>query len=93
MPRNNKLTNVIGGRTTQVATAESGRLFIRFDDGPTMRVKKLAALSKGCGRPSELRVTRGKCPGLPVLTVPAMTASQGGSRLGLIPNSSHFRDC
>jgi hypothetical protein len=39
MPRNNKLTDVIGGRTIQVATAELGRLFIQFDDGSTMIVK------------------------------------------------------
>jgi hypothetical protein len=39
MPRNQKLTRVIGGRTIQVATAGPGKLFIRFDDQSTMQVK------------------------------------------------------
>jgi hypothetical protein len=30
---------MIGGRTVQVATAEPGKLFIRFDDQSTMQVK------------------------------------------------------
>jgi hypothetical protein len=39
MPRNQKLTRVIGGRTAQQATAEPGKLVIRFDDQSTMTVR------------------------------------------------------
>jgi hypothetical protein len=39
MPRNYKLTNVIGGRTVQRSTAEPGKLSIWFDDESTMNVK------------------------------------------------------
>jgi hypothetical protein len=39
MPRNQKLTRVIAGRTVQQATAEPGKLVIRFDDQSTMTVK------------------------------------------------------
>jgi hypothetical protein len=39
MPRNQKLTRVIGGRTVQRATAEPGKLAIRFNDESTMTVK------------------------------------------------------
>ena len=39
MPRNYKLTNVIGGRIVQRTTAEPGKLVIRFDDESTMNVK------------------------------------------------------
>ena len=39
MPRNQKLTSVIQGRTVQVATAKPGKLSIRFDDQSTMNVK------------------------------------------------------
>jgi hypothetical protein len=39
MPRNYKLTNVIGERTVQRATAEPGKLSIQFDDESTMNVK------------------------------------------------------
>jgi hypothetical protein len=39
MPRNQKLTRVVGGRTVQRATAEAGKLVIRFDDESTMQVK------------------------------------------------------
>ena len=39
MPRNYKLTNVIGGRTVQRTTAEPGKLSIWFDDESTMNVK------------------------------------------------------
>jgi hypothetical protein len=36
MPRNQKLTSLIQGRTVQVATAKPGKLSIRFDDQSTM---------------------------------------------------------
>jgi hypothetical protein len=39
MPRNQKLTRVIGDRTVQRATAEVGKLVINFDDQSTMQVK------------------------------------------------------
>ena len=39
MARNQKLTRVIGGRTVERATAEPGKLVIRFDDQSTMQVK------------------------------------------------------
>jgi hypothetical protein len=39
MARNQNLTRAIGGRTVQVATAESGKLFFRCDDQSTMQVK------------------------------------------------------
>ena len=39
MPRNQKLTRVIRGRTVQAATTEPGKLVIRFSDQSTMRVK------------------------------------------------------
>jgi hypothetical protein len=39
MRRNQKLTRVIGGQTVQRATAEVGKLVIRFDDQSTMQVK------------------------------------------------------
>jgi hypothetical protein len=49
MPRNQKLTRVIGGRTVQQAIAEPGKLLIRFDDQSTMTVKAagIAKLSPG----------------------------------------------
>ena len=39
MARNQKLTTEIGGRIVQRATAEPGKLVIRFDDQSTMQVK------------------------------------------------------
>jgi hypothetical protein len=39
MRRNQKLTRVIGGRTVQRATAESGKLVITLDDQSAMQVK------------------------------------------------------
>jgi hypothetical protein len=39
MRRNQKLTRVIGGRTVQRATAEPGKLVIKFSDQSTMQVK------------------------------------------------------
>ena len=49
MPRNQKLTRVIGGRTVQQATTEPGKLVIRFDGQSTMTVKtaRIANLSPG----------------------------------------------
>jgi hypothetical protein len=39
MRRNQKLTRVIGGRTVERATAEPGKLVIKFNDQSTMQVK------------------------------------------------------
>ena len=39
MRRNQKLTRVIGGRTVERATAEPGKLIIKFSDQSTMQVK------------------------------------------------------
>ena len=49
MPRNQKLTRVIGGRIVQWATVEPGKLVIRFDDGSTMTVRAagIVNLSQG----------------------------------------------
>jgi hypothetical protein len=49
MPRNQKLTRVIGGRTVQQATTELGKLVIQFDDRSMMTVKTagIANLSPG----------------------------------------------
>ena len=39
MSRNQKLTNVIGGRIVWVVTAQPGKVLIWFDDQSTMNVK------------------------------------------------------
>ena len=39
MPRNQKLTKVIGGRTVKVATIEQGGVSVLFDDGSNMKIK------------------------------------------------------
>ena len=39
MRRNQKLTNVLRGRTVERATAEPGKLVIKFSDQSTMQVK------------------------------------------------------
>jgi hypothetical protein len=43
--RNQKLTNVIKGRTVRSATVEPGRLIVVFDDHSTMTVKTAAGLA------------------------------------------------
>jgi hypothetical protein len=50
MPRNQKLTKVIAGRTIKAATAESGGLLVvLFDDQSSMKIKtvRTPALSPG----------------------------------------------
>jgi hypothetical protein len=49
MPRNQKLTNVIGGRTVRVVAAELGEIVIWFADQSTMKVKTagIANISSG----------------------------------------------
>jgi hypothetical protein len=39
MPRNQKLTDIVKGRTVQLAANEPGKLVITFDDRSTMTVK------------------------------------------------------
>jgi hypothetical protein len=40
MPRNQKLTKVIAGRTVKLATVESGGVLVLFDDESRMKIKK-----------------------------------------------------
>jgi len=39
MPRNQKLTKVIAGRTVKVATVEPGAVLVVFDDESRMKIK------------------------------------------------------
>ena len=39
MPRNQKLTKVIAGRTIKVATTEPGSVLVLFDDQSSMKIK------------------------------------------------------
>ena len=39
MPRNQKLTKAIAGRTVKVATAEPGGVLVLFDDQSNMKIK------------------------------------------------------
>jgi hypothetical protein len=39
MPRNQKLTKVIAGRTVKVATVEPGGVLVLFDDQSRMKIK------------------------------------------------------
>jgi hypothetical protein len=39
MPRNQKLTKVIAGRTIKVATVEAGSVLVLFDDQSSMKIK------------------------------------------------------
>jgi hypothetical protein len=39
MPRNQKLTKVIAGRTVKVATVDAGSVLVLFDDQSSMRIK------------------------------------------------------
>jgi hypothetical protein len=42
MPRNQKLTKVIAGRTVKVATVEPGAVLVLFDDESRMKIKTAA---------------------------------------------------
>jgi hypothetical protein len=42
MPRNQKLTKVIAGRTVKAATAEQGGVLVLFDDQSNMKIKTSA---------------------------------------------------
>jgi hypothetical protein len=39
MPRNQKLTKVIAGRTVKIATVEPGAVLVLFDDESRMKIK------------------------------------------------------
>jgi hypothetical protein len=39
MPRNQKLTKVIAGRTVKLATVKSGGVLVLFDDQSSMKIK------------------------------------------------------
>jgi hypothetical protein len=43
MPRNQKLTKVIAGRTVKVATIEPGGVLVLFDDQSNIKIKTAAA--------------------------------------------------
>jgi hypothetical protein len=50
MPRNQKLTKVIAGRTVKAATIEPGGVSVHFDDGSNMKIKTAgsATIPPGC---------------------------------------------
>ena len=50
MPRNQKLTKVISGRTVKVAKVEPGGVLILFDDESNMKIKTAgpATIPPGC---------------------------------------------
>jgi hypothetical protein len=50
MPRNQKLTKVVAGRTVKVATVEAGGVLVVFDDQSKMKIKTAgsATIPPGC---------------------------------------------
>ena len=49
MPRNQKLTKVIAGRTVKVATVEPGGVLVLFDDQSNMKIKTVGAAAVSPG--------------------------------------------
>jgi hypothetical protein len=49
MPRNQKLTKVIAGRTIKVATPEPGGFSVLFDDQSSMKIKTAGAATVSPG--------------------------------------------
>jgi hypothetical protein len=49
MPRNQKLTKVIAGRTIKVATTEPGAVLLLFDDESSMKIKTAGAATVSPG--------------------------------------------
>jgi hypothetical protein len=49
MPRNQKLTKVIAGRTVKVATVEPGAVLVLFDDQSNMKIKTAGAAAVSPG--------------------------------------------
>ena len=46
MPRNQKLTKVIAGRTIKAVTTEPGSVLVVFDDQSTMNIKAAQSVMK-----------------------------------------------
>jgi hypothetical protein len=49
MPRNQKLTKAIAGRTIKAATVEPGSVVLLFDDDSTMKIRTAAAAAVASG--------------------------------------------
>ena len=49
MPRNQKLTRVVAGRTVKAATVESGGVLVLFDDQSNRKIK-IAGPANGTAR-------------------------------------------
>ena len=49
MPRNQKLTKVIAGRTIKAATIEPGSVLVLFDDQSSMKIKTTGAAAVSPG--------------------------------------------
>ena len=49
MPRNQKLTKVIAGRTIKAATTEAGGVLLLFDDESRMKIRTAAAVAVSPG--------------------------------------------
>ena len=49
MPRNQKLTKVIAGRTIKAVTIEPGSVLFLFDDQSSMKIKTLGAVAVSPG--------------------------------------------
>jgi hypothetical protein len=49
MPRNQKLTKVITGRTIKAATAEAGAVVLLFDDDSRMKIRTAAPVAVSPG--------------------------------------------
>jgi hypothetical protein len=45
MPRNQKLTRVIAGRTVRAAMAEAGGVLLLFDDGSRMKIRTAVSMT------------------------------------------------
>jgi hypothetical protein len=55
MPRNQKLTKVIAGRTVKVATVEPGGVLVLFDDQSKMKIKTSRTCDDTARRQSKIR--------------------------------------
>jgi hypothetical protein len=49
MPRNQKLTKVIAGRTVKAATAEPGNVLLAFDDDSRMKIRTASPVTVSPG--------------------------------------------
>ena len=55
MPRNQKLTKVIAGRTVKVAKVEPGAVLVLFDDQSNMKIKTAGPATIPARRQSKIR--------------------------------------